>query len=628
MLGSCVITYFLGINVSKTKKTLNYLVVMPLFRDNVNVSYILPLGLLYASSALKKANFNVFTVNLNHVENPFEYLRETILQNRIDVVLSGALSPQYAEVKQIFDQARAVSDTVINICGGGLISGDPVNAMAALEVVDFGIVGEGEITVVELCRTLEKGTSLHDVDGIIFRDNGSCVLNKKRSEIADIDTISWPDYEGFAYDKFLDISTVGNNGLNCQRAAMILTSRSCPYSCTFCFHTSGKKYRQRSLDDVFKEIDFLIEHYNILFLYISDELFSVSEKRVHEFCERIKPYGIPWNSALRLDTVTEKMLEEMKDANCVSIGLGIESADNNILRSMKKNITIEQIESGLEKIYQAGISIFGNFIFGDLEETRESANRTIDWWKKNQKYGIFMKMIKVYPGTYLYAHALEQGIIADPVQFLRDGCPPVNVSKMSDSDMADLVKQITLLPLQENAQIAELELLSVDRKTSCCDLSGRCHHCGKKSVWPSVMLFTLNYVTCRHCHGKMATAVPRELVQTIDKSIAEIIASGHRLALWGMADYATSFLVNSHVASQSSDVFFIDLSSEKQLIDIMNKQICSPEIILSEKLSVVVVLVPAFFSTIKSKINQMSNDVVVLSVLDLFDPAFDLGSFA
>lgn len=149
-----------GINSQVTGRgTLNYLIVMPLFQSHPEDTYYFPLGVPYISSAMKKAGYNVHTLNLNHKKDPYQTLRDRLHRENIDVVLTGALSPQFAQIKTIFDIVKEEIPEILTIAGGGIVSGDPVTTMTALETVDYGIVGEGEETIVELCQTLQEGGS-------------------------------------------------------------------------------------------------------------------------------------------------------------------------------------------------------------------------------------------------------------------------------------------------------------------------------------------------------------------------------------------------------------------------------------------------------------------------------------
>jgi len=111
---------------------------------------------------------------------------------------------------------------------------------------------------------------------------------------------------------------------------------------------SGQKFRQRSLDSVFSEIDYLVSRYGVKYLSIQDELFCHSVERVREFCKRIRPYNIRWLAQFRVTDVTPELVAMLKEAHCATMAFGIESADNRVLKSMKKQITIEQTERALE----------------------------------------------------------------------------------------------------------------------------------------------------------------------------------------------------------------------------------------------------------------------------------------
>ena len=235
-----------------------------------------------------------------------------------------------------------------------------------------------------------------------------------------------------------------------------------------------------------------------------------------------------------------------------------------------------------------------------------------------------MKMIKVYPGAYVYQNAIERGLIRDRVQFLKAGCPPLNISKMSEQEMADLVKRITLLPFEENAKIEKVRLIDINGENSTCTLTGNCPHCGTVNEWDSVTLFSLNYVSCSRCKGKMAIPVPPELVKVIDNNLKKLLENSFRLALWGMADYAMDFLCASEVVTGEDNIDLIDLSQEKQLMDIVGKQVFSPDIIQANGIDVVIVLVPVFYPSIRSQVDSKHEKTHVLSITELYNPVFEL----
>ena len=425
---------------------LNVLLVVPRYFSTEQYGYIMPLGILYVSSSLKQANVaHVFTLNLNHAEGDCnDILKRQIEENQIDIIGTGGISGQFQEILPVFQMAKKIKPSMITIAGGGMITSDPENAMKALEVVDYGVIGEGERTVPELIVALTQNQSVHSIPGLIFHKNVTYHKTPPRAEIQDLDTVPFPDYLAFDYDKYIDINGEVENGIKYTPVA-IMGGRSCKYNCTFCFHPTGSKYRQRSLDSIFAEIDFLVAHFNINYIALREELFASDNERVLEFCRRVKKYDFVWSIQLRVDCVNQTIVDALTKSNCRYIFLGIESADNRILKNMRKHITIEQVESALKMTIEAGLKSRSTMIIGDEYETQESAYRTLHWWQKNKKFSaISLDMIIAFPGSTLYRNACKNGKISDPVQFLKDGCPIINLSRyMTNDEFRKLVEDVS-----------------------------------------------------------------------------------------------------------------------------------------------------------------------------------------
>ncbi len=425
----------------------NILLVVPRYFSTDTCGYIMPLGILYVSAALKASGIaNVYTINLNHQEESDEkVLKRMIEELDIQIVGSSGISGQFIEVYPLMRLIKQIAPQVITIVGGGMITADAVPAMEAFDgYADFGVIGEGERTVVELVDAICHEHDKRNINGLIYKVDGRWIITPRRADEMNLDILPFPDYEGFDYDKYLATNGEVEGGVKYSPVA-IIGGRSCKYNCTFCFHPSGSKYRQRSLDSIFSEIDHLTKHYDINYIALREELFASDEQRVLDFCERIKSYDLVWSIQLRVDSVTERMVDALKRSNCRYVFLGIESADNRILKSMHKNITIEQVEHALNLTIGAGLDTRSTIILGDAEETVESAYRTIDWWLEHRRYSsIVIDMIIAFPGSILYKNARLNGRIPDPIQFLHDGCPIINLSTdMSDVEYQKLVQDVS-----------------------------------------------------------------------------------------------------------------------------------------------------------------------------------------
>lgn len=427
-----------------TKK--NFLLIVPRYLQYGNSgAYVMPLGILYISSYIKRfSNYAVIhTLNLNHHEgNEYDVIAHYIKEHSIDVFGVGGLSGEYSDLKRVIVYARKIKPEIIIVLGGGIITSDPETAMKAFPEVDFGIIGEGEITLYELTEYWAGIRSLEDVKGIIFRKQG-LFRTGKRKEIADLDKLPFPDYEGFNYDHYLskniDLTDEGKK----YTQLSIIGGRSCRYNCTFCFHPTGNTYRQRSLDSIFEEIDYLIAHYNITYIALREELFATDNVRVYDFCQRIASYNFDWSIQLRVDSINEELISILRNTRCRYVFIGVESACDEVLKSMRKGINIAQIEAALKMLHDAGINFRTGVILGDTAETHAMAKQTIDWYKKmSAKYRIYIDMVIAFPGTAIYKRAVKSGAIPDPVKFLQDNCPIINASAMTQDEFSDIVSEV------------------------------------------------------------------------------------------------------------------------------------------------------------------------------------------
>lgn len=407
--------------------------------------YVMPMGTLYVSAFLKASkSCNVHTVNLNHHSGEEEAILNAIIkEHRIDIVAFGGLSGEYRDLARMARLCRKIKSDLIIMLGGGIVTADAETAMQAIPEVDYGMIGEGEHTIVELITALDEGGDPDSVNGIIYRSGGQLVKTGRRNEIEDLDSLPMPDYEGFDYGEYLknnpDMSDEGKR----YSQVSVIGGRSCKFNCTFCFHPSGTKYRQRSLDSIFKEIDWLVDHYDISYIALREELFATDNERVRDFCQRVAKYDFDWSIQLRIDNVNQELVELLASTRCRYIFVGVESAVDSILKSMHKGITIAKIEDALEMLHQAGLNSRSGVIMGDTRETADTADETIEWFMRNKnRYRMFLDMIIAFPGSIIYNRACEQGVITDKVQFLKDGCPIVNLTRMSESDFCKMMNKV------------------------------------------------------------------------------------------------------------------------------------------------------------------------------------------
>jgi radical SAM superfamily enzyme YgiQ (UPF0313 family) len=478
--------------------------------------YDFPVGLAYISAVLKASGREVRTLNLNHYHDNqvADVIRDVIRNEDIDVVGTGGLSPHYHNVREVIRAVRAAGRELPIILGGGILTSEPELMLEALGV-EVGVIGEGENTMLELAQAFESGADLAGVKGIVYRDAAGRVLRTEpRPAIMDLDALPHPDYAGFEVEDYLARQRTNDNiyvnALDHPRLLPVISSRSCPFNCTFCFHPLGNKYRKRSMDSFFAEVDSLVSRYDINMLAVLDELFSFHTDQLEAFCARMKPYNLLWIAQLRVDHVDAKVLSMLKDAGLFFISYGLESASETVLKSMKKHISVPQIEKALAITDEIGVGIQGNFIFGDPAETLATARETIAWWKEHTRYNINFTALIPYPGCEDYKFCLEKGFVSDRLAFIEAGCPSINMTALSPKDYGQIFQEATQaqFEMRQSGEVLGVEKKGYDtrKKTMLYRLSVRCPHCGEVSVYDDFHKRELEVfkVCCRNCRRRFA----------------------------------------------------------------------------------------------------------------------------
>ena len=481
-----------------------------------------PLGLAYISSTLKSdPRLTVHCLDLVPIpeEEHTAAISKTLEESGAGVVGWGGFSDYYLTFKTFSRHIRDVAPGVVIVVGGAIVTADPVYICKQLNL-DYGVVGEGEETVLELASLLLEGGDPEAITGLVFRRaDGTIVSNPARVPSLDIDDIPWPDWEGFNLRRHLNPDNPES------WRVPILCSRSCPFKCTFCAHAISN-YRMRKFDNVFKEMEYLVEHYDAKGLDLLDDMFSVKRERVSEFCQRITPLKLYWEAQVRVGVAESGLLKEMFEAGCRTVSYGFESYDLGVLRSMRKKIAPSQIDKACKLTYDNKISIQGNFIFSDVAETADSVNQTINWWARNRRYCVNLSPLTLFPGTELYRLALAQGKIAQEDSFYTNLVNPklINLSSIPDPDYAILCKEITLSSdiLSLVAPIKNVRL-SEDRQGLALELI--CPNCGMVSSIPKWRLRNIGRCPCPFCRARFWASVTRAAPGLFPKEHTDLLLS-------------------------------------------------------------------------------------------------------
>lgn len=593
----------------------NILLVMPRITYAINDWNIPPVGIAYVSASMKKMGLPIYNINLNLEEGKIEdIIKKAIIKHKIEIVCTGDLVVNYSAVKDIVDTVKGIDKSIITIIGGGLVTHSPIEAMDIIKNADYGVIGEGEITDIELVQAINNQTDLSQVKGIIYRENEKLHITDSRADSVDIDSIPWPDYEGFNYFELLKRHLVEE-----KLTAPLTTSRSCPFRCTFCSKSGGSKYRQRSLDSIFEEMDYLITKYNVVEFFLNDELFADKLERVEAFCKRVKERNVNWHVMLRISSkITEELLRMMKNSGCVGICYGLESADDKILCSMKKGINVKMMLQVLKLTKAEGINVRGGFIFGDTLETVKSADYTLNWILENIELinNVSISPIVLYPGSALYERAVRERKIKSTKEHILQGCPLVNISEMSDNEYYHLVN--VKLP-QFTAKFRKKISYNIANELNETIINYNCNKhyiheftCRKCNSRIRNRLYTTDmfqkHMSCPNC-GEKYDFFPNFLYfNTFNRRITEIL-SDSQTAIWGAGE-TLNCLYECNKYLRENDVVIIDSNLHKQQQGFYDKKVYSPEALKEKSIEKIICCVGnVFYNQLKNMIPKQYPEV-------------------
>ncbi len=413
---------------------------LPHFYDSTSrLANFYPLGIGYLVSSLKDSH-EFIPMDLWIDNSNVDGAMRLINKNVPDVFCISVYSTQYPYFKELVNRLKNAYPGIKIIAGGpGATFSHQV--FLGSTPVDYCVIGEGEITLRELLSNINY--SPVGIQGLAHRENEHVVLNTKREQIADIDTLPVPDRNFYDMERYINNGgKAGELFGNPRRITQILAGRGCPYKCTFCSKTfSGVRFR--SIDKIEEEIADLKKEYNIDMLDFSDELVVVNKKRTLELCASLKRIGIQWGCQGRLNLVDEEILQSMKDAHCVYIGYGVESFSQKILDRMGKHVKVETILPVIEMTKRIGMKPLIQYMYGFPGEDDSSIERTVAFYSAiDQPYGAFTTT--PIPGTKLYEEAMQKGLIKDEEDFLlhlesgyNRNLPLVNMTEFSEKDFVE-----------------------------------------------------------------------------------------------------------------------------------------------------------------------------------------------
>lgn len=371
------------------------------------------LGVLMLAAVAREHGYAVHLIDAKAHGTPLDEIAARVARLQPDYLGLSATTISVNNAARIATRVKRMCPGVVTILGGAHVSAIPERTMAAFPDIDYGISGEGEIALFELLARLESGAPIDGVPGLAHRRDGDIVANPRAPYIDDLDSLPKP-----AWDLLPDFPhhfQPSLFGYPRSPVATLITSRGCPFSCTFCDRsTSGRKGRMHSVATVVDLCGDLVERgtRHIMFL---DDLFTVRKDRVVAMCEAFLDAGFDFSWSCNshpnlLDAATMKL---MKRAGCWQIAYGIESGSQRVLDVVKREVRLPKLIETLRMTRDAGIRARGFLMLGHPTEGLDSLTETEAFLRTVPLDLCQITKFTPYPGTPAYPTVRQHGTFAE-----------------------------------------------------------------------------------------------------------------------------------------------------------------------------------------------------------------------
>jgi len=482
----------------------------------------IPIGMGYVLSSIKRAGIPFDFLDMSRPAMPVDYYMNQVSAGEYLAVGTGGFVYGINWFREILAQLRSLSASTPLILGGNITKNARLDILLNKLPLDFAIVGEAEPSFPLLLQALHEGTGYESIPGVAFKGpDGEVVKTPPRR--VDLDTEDYlPAYETIDMQYYID-SGRHHIVTGLGRMMPVLTGRGCKGGCSFCSPTVGR-FQARQIGPIIEEIELWHRRYDWEWITFATEIFFAEPEDILAFCREYKKLGLgkPWTCCYRMDQPLE-LLPVMKEAGCVMVCAGLESASETILPKLKRGCSLDQFERVLEATRRVGLVLDSPFMMTNEDETEEDLKKTIDFVIDNKMAANF-GLVGVYPGTAIYVRARKKGLIGDEWDYMTNRMHEwawrspsttemdyFNISAMPSARVLGMVyrqirRYLTFQYRQFRAQDVSLTTKSgADGQEEIC-ITGRCFQCGATLGLPVGRHDTVNVVEyqlrCPACHNK------------------------------------------------------------------------------------------------------------------------------
>lgn len=421
-----------------------------------------PLGIAYIAAFLEKNGYEVKILDavgsgwrsqeivrkdgrpLVRVGLTPSQMKEEISTYHPDVVgISCLFSSQAHNAHEVAKLVKSVDKNIATVFGGAHPSVIPEKILQDPNV-DFVVIGEGELTMLELVKTIEVSGDYSKIKGLAFKRDGKIVVNPGRPFIGDIEGLPYPARHLLPMEEYFRAAKGHGAAERKSRFTSMITSRGCPRNCIFCsIHTVwGHKWRPRSPENVVDEIEHLVKEYEVEEIHFEDDNLTLDPKRMEAICDGIFERGldISWATpnGVDINTLNKGLLKKMRDSGCYWLCFGLEHGDPYFREKIiGKPISADHAKNVIKWANELGIWTNGFFIIGLPGETPHTIRKTLNFAKAIDLDFASFFIATPYPGTRLYELAVDSGYLSEEPDWstYKVLSPVMNIEAMSKADL-------------------------------------------------------------------------------------------------------------------------------------------------------------------------------------------------
>ncbi len=369
-----------------------------------------PLGLAYLGGVLEKRGIPVQLVDAAVEQMDYDEVVRRVRRFDPDVVGLTATTFGFRSARGVTRRIRERLPGVITLLGGPHVTHDTTAALAEGEEFDYGVVGEGEELLPLILEELDRQGNIIDFNGVrgmAYRTSTNEVhFTGAAADVRDLDSLPFPARH------LLPLHLYKPQPVDQREVPKMvqLTSRGCPYLCTFC-EKAQTGYRSHSPARIVDEMFHLHEVHGGRDVAFVDSMFAVSQKRLDRVCDEMerRPPPLTWTCTVRANSVNREMLQRMKKTGCWRVRLGIESGSEHILKLIRKDVSLEQVRNAVTWADELGLQPKAFFIVGHYGETAETIQETIEFAKSIPLSDVTVQLNTPLKGTEQYELVKDSG---------------------------------------------------------------------------------------------------------------------------------------------------------------------------------------------------------------------------